>query len=623
MAANTAARLAGARDFVKQDRLATAEVELRSILDQDPGNVAAQMLLSVTYFRMGSLAQAAETLCAVLRDQPALIDAIGFLAVIRKTQNDLPGAVELYQRLLTLGHQTVDVYNQLGACWLEIGDAVAAGGAFKRAIELDRTVAHSYYNLGMALKLAGRSFETFSTFKRSAELDPDFVDNYVQLWEQMRQLLNWRDGLPILENGLRRHPNSARLMVMVASTYGKVGRPHEAEALFKSAAELDPSSGPPYAHWLQEEGRFAESVPVLKRAIAGEPIQGQAYYNLAIAKCFEVDGKPMIELISSLLAEKSIGGEGRMFLYYALAKSFDQEKNFELAMHYYDLANEQAYQVYNAQFDHDTFAVEHEHAALLKLYSKESIEALQRCGSESEIPIFIVGMIRTGTTLLDQILSSHPQVKSAGEQPFWQVSAGRVNQRWMDSGGNSADIRDLETRYLEVIHAATGGAPRVIDKMPTNFIHMGLMSVVFPNAKFIHIRRSPLDTCLSIYTTFLGSGTQFAYNQGNIVAYYREYLRAMEHWRSVIPRVQICEIDYEDLVSKKEAVMRSVLNYCEIEWDDEVLQHERNSTQVSTPSLWAVRQPVNTDSVEKWRRYEPWLGRLLELKDVAHPRPLG
>ena len=407
---------------------------------------------------------------------------------------------------------------------------------------------------------------------------------------------------------------------MVASTYGKVGRLKEAEALFKKASKIDAASSPPYAHWLQEEGRFKESVPLLTDSIRAQPIQGQAYYNLATAKCFEWDGETLIDRIPPLLKNDAIGIEGRMFLHYALAKSYEQNRNFELAMLSYDSANDHAYRAYNAKYDHDSFAGDAEYEALTKIYTRESIERLQSFGSRSNTPIFIIGMIRTGTTLLDQILSSHTEVRSAGEQPFWQVSAGRVNRRWLEGGGDPADIKDLEKRYLAIIRETGGTAVRVTDKMPTNFIHAGLMSVTFPRAKFIHIRRNPLDTCLSIYTTFLGSGTQFAYKQENIIAYFRDYMRTMEYWRSVLPPDQMIEIDYEDLVTNKEIVLRELLEFCNLKWSDAVLEHERNSSQVSTPSLWTARQPINAASVERWRKYEPWLGRLLDLKDLQHPK---
>lgn len=619
MATNLSPRLATARELLMRNRSDAAETELKALLADEPDNVPAQTLLGVLLFRTGRLPEAERVLEEVRLKEPRNWDVLSLVAVIRKARGDFAGAIPLFERLLGATPPTADLCNQLGSCYLALSDPVAAGAAFKRAIELDRTVAHSYYNLGMALKQAGKSYETYVTFQRAHELDPHFLDTYVQLWQQMRELLNWQEGLPILETGRRLHPGSVQMMVMLASTYGKVGRRTEAEKLFRKALALDAAAGPPYAHWLQEEGRFEESLPILKASVRSHPIQGLAYYNLAIAKCFEVDGKPLQEVAAPLLEDTRVEGEERMFLYYMFAKTYEQAKDYAQAMHYYDLANAQAYRLFNSHIRHDAWAADSEHATLTRLYTKERIEALRKHGSASDVPIFIVGMIRTGTTLLDQILSSHPHISSAGEQPFWQIRAGRTNRQWLENGGNPADIGELASSYLRALRETGGDAPRITDKMPTNFAHMGLMSVVFPEAKFIHIRRSPLDTCLSIYTTFLGKGTQFAYDQENIVSYYREYLRTMEHWRAVIPAEQMFEIDYEDLVANKQIVLREVLAFCGLEWDDACLQHEQNRSQVSTPSLWAARQPVNTASVERWRRYEPWLGKLLELKDVAHP----
>lgn len=619
MALNTSAHLANAREFYKQNRLDEAETELLAIFKHDQNNAAARTLLAATFLKAGRIGDAQRVLEQVLELEPTRLEAISLFGIVRMAQKDFRGAIEQYQRLLELVQPTADIYNQIGTCWLELGDEIQAGGAFKRAIELDPRLPHSYYNLGMALRMAGNSYETFITFKRSTELNPGFHENYVQLWQQMRQLLNWNEGLPLLEMGLRRFPDSTLMRIMLASTYGKLGEKEKAEAIYKTAAAIDPAAGPPYAHWLQEEGRFEDSIPVLKDALRLDPVQGQAYYNLAMAKCFEIDGRSVTDIIPPLLDHEAIREEGRMYLYYTLAKAYEQEKNYELTMRNYDFANEHAYRLYNAEIVHNPAAVESERQILAELFSLDKMERLRQLGSEDATPIFIVGMIRTGTTLLDQILSSHPRVKSAGEQPFWQVSAGRVNRRWTESGGDVADIRELEANYLSVLRTATGGAFRITDKMPTNFNHMGLISIVFPKAKFIHIRRSPMDTCLSIYTTFLGKGTQFAYNQTNIVGYYRAYMKMMDYWRTVISADQMIEIDYEELVSNKEPVLREVLSFCGLDWDDAVLTHEEHASHVSTPSLWTARQPVNTASVERWRKYEPWLGQLLELRDLKHP----
>jgi tetratricopeptide (TPR) repeat protein len=619
MSPDTSALLISARDHYRQNRLVEAQAQVRIVLQDDPANLPALLLMAGIDFRRGSYTESIQCLDAVLGIDPDQAEAVGLLALIYKARGDYVSAANQFDRLTKLGQANAETYTELGSCWLSAGDAKLAGAAFMRAIELDRNTAKHYYNLGLALNMAGKSFETYATFKRAIQLDPDYHDSYVQLWEQMRQLVFWTEGLPLLEQGLSRHPQSTQLQVMLAVAYGSVGARDKAEELFKSAIALDPKAGPSYAHWLQENGRFEESVPLLKAAIRRNHKQGQAYYNLATANCFDMDGSQLVDLIHPLLTDASVEQEDRMFLYYALAKSYDRVKDYEQAMANYDLANETAFEVFGCKVTNETSADPSGRETLSKIYSRRSLETLEPFGSKETLPTFIVGMIRTGTTLLDQLLSSHPDVRSVGEQPFWQICAGRLNRRWLQSGAQAADLKELEAGYLQVLKGASQGALRVVDKMPTNFLHIGLMSIVFPKAKFIHIRRSPVDTAVSIYTTFLGRGTQFAYNKRNIVEYYREYLDLMDLWRSILPAGRMIEIDYEELVTNKEAVLRRLLAFCGLAWDESVLSHEEHRSQVSTPSLWTVRQPVNNASVERWRRYEPWLGELLELKDVSHP----
>ena len=619
MAVQTSATLISAYTLLKSNRVDEAEIQVDELLRADPELVPALFLRGVIRFRTGRLEEAERLLETVCRREPGQFDALSLLAVIKKSRNDFAGAARLLQKLIQHGRESPDICNQLGTCFLELGDEVAAGTAFMRAVELDRTVAVSYFNLGLALKKAGRSFETFSTFKRAAELDPNLFGAYAEAWGQMRQILNWTEGLPLMETGMKQFPDSGEMKLMLATTYGKVGQTARAEELFQSALEASATAGTTYAYWLQEEGRFDESVPILKQVIKQHPTQGQPYYNLAVAKCFEIDGVSISDSILSLLSRADIVKEERMYLHYSLAKLREHEKDYEAAMASYDLANQEAYQLYNAAFVRDENAVEDEFKALKQLFTQEAIAGAEQYGSKSTVPIFIVGMIRTGTTLLDVILSSHPEVKSAGEQPFWQVSAGRVNRRWLEDGIRGEDTRELEARYLSSLRETAGEAKRITDKMPTNFAHMGLMSIVFPRAKFIHIRRNPVDTCLSIYTTFLGQGTQFAYSQENIVSYYKDYLRTIAYWRSVIPGDRMIEIDYENLVTDKEKSLRRIIQFCGLDWNDSLLSHEENRSPVRTPSLWTARQGVNTGSVERWLRYEPWLGKLRELKDLSHP----
>jgi len=620
MAIELSARLDAARRFYENGDFALAESELRAVLDHGRDNADALALLGVMRFKTSKVAEAVECFDAALRTEPDHYDALTWLALVRKSNKDVSGAIELLQRAVTLQPDDASAISHLGLCWLSLNRSVPAADAFKKLIRMQPEAAQGYYNLGMALKLEGGSFEAFYSFKKAIELDPDNLQCYVQIFKQLQLLLNWKDGLPLFESGLQRRPDSIALMISLAVTNGKLGKPDKAERLFKKAWNVNAIAGPPYAHWLHEEGRFEEAKEILQKTVQLDPLQAQAYHNLAVAKCFEFDGQTLADRVQSVLGHKGFRVEERMYLQYALALSFEHRKQFEIAMGHFDRANELAYHVHNLSQNFDHKAIGKSDERMMRTYSKEFIERYRRHGSTSEAPVFIVGMIRSGTTLLDQILSSHSRVSSAGEQPFWGLSAMRVDAKWETYGVDVADIPTLADTYLEVLEAVAGSALRATDKMPVNYRHLGLISVAFPNAKIIHLRRNPLDTCLSIYTTYLGASTNFAYNQRNIVENYREYLYLMDHWRSVLPSSQMIELDYEQLVSDKEPVIRGLIEFCGLDWDDACLHHERNASQVSTPSLFTARQAVNAASVEKWRLYEPWLGTLSELKGLCHPK---
>jgi len=232
--------------------------------------------------------------------------------------------------------------------------------------------------------------------------------------------------------------------------------------------------------------------------------------------------------------------------------------------------------------------------------------------SDSEVPVVVVGMMRSGTTLVEQILSSHADVLPAGEQRFWALNWQRA---FAGENGGFLPRRAAQVgrEYLGKLVTMYPDAPRITDKMPGNYLVAGLIHFALPNARIIHMRRHPVDTCISIYGTFNRAHVEFAHNRENIVFAYQQYQRLMDHWRSVLPPSRFLEVDYEQLVSDRLDVARELVKFLGLEWDEAVLHHEKNVHAVSTPSAWQVRQPVYTSSVERWRRFEPWLGAFAEL----------
>ena len=247
----------------------------------------------------------------------------------------------------------------------------------------------------------------------------------------------------------------------------------------------------------------------------------------------------------------------------------------------------------------------------------ERATALAAGSAEAERqPVFILGMPRSGTTLVEQILSSHPHVAAGGELPFWSKvsrSRGSSANELSDALGLAKSAEDYRVLLAEL----GPGARRVTDKWPLNFEQIGLILTGLPDARIIHCRRHPVDTCLSMFFQNFWEGNEFAWDRGDLVFFYRQYERLMAHWRRVLPPDQLLELDYEKLIANREAETRRVLAFVGLDRDDACLAHERNTRVVKTASVWQARQPIYTTSVERWRRYEPWLGELRALLPPA------
>ena len=235
-------------------------------------------------------------------------------------------------------------------------------------------------------------------------------------------------------------------------------------------------------------------------------------------------------------------------------------------------------------------------------------------GSGDATPILIIGMPRSGTTLVEQIVSSHPEVRGAGELNFWNERGAAWHQAG-PAGTEAPFLRQAAADYLRVLRAIGPKSARVTDKMPFNFLWAGLIHLAFPRATIIHCRRAAIDTALSIHQTLFHPGLAFPTGGAKLVAYFRSYQRLTDHWRSVLPAERFIEVEYEELTREPEPVIRRIIAGCGLGWHDACLRPERNPRAVKTPSKWQTRQPIYRHSVERWRRYEPWLGSLRALLD--------
>ncbi len=565
--------------------------------------------------RTGRWQEAENHILKVLKKEPSRGEALYWQALVHKNGGDPQGAAKLCETILGADPRNPIVQNELGLCLMTMNDAKRALTAFDVAARVDPGRGVYHFNLGLALSKLDRIYKARDAFREAIRLEPSRVEAYLELVRILEILDARNEVVEVLNLASKFHPANFQIQTALAAANAYVGNRKLAEQIYGQVSDAFPIAGNSFGLWLQQEGRFKESITCFQKSLQAVPQQGVAYYGLAEAKSFELDGLSWIPAAEELVDSDDLDLKGQTYLCYALARAFEKERDYEKTIQYFHLANAKAFQLYNEGRPYDRREIEALATESKAKFTKDFLGTSIQGASDSRKPIFIVGMIRSGTTLLDQILSSHPEVKSAGEPVFWLREADKV-RRLRDIRSQESYQKELANNYLQVLDSVDSSARHITDKMPLNYAHLGLIHQVFPNAKIIHLRRQPLDTCFSIYTTFLGQGPNFAYNASNIVFNYRQYLDLMAHWRQVLPKSVFMEVNYEDIVADKEAHARELIRYCDLEWSDSCLQHEHNDSSIRTPSKWQARQPVYKTSLQKWKPYEKWLGDLLDVQDL-------
>ncbi len=382
---------------------------------------------------------------------------------------------------------------------------------------------------------------------------------------------------------------------------------------------------------LSELGRFEEARACFERTIAIAPLLAGSYYDLVRCRPVTSSDKDLLQEMQAALAAPGLEVGQRLRLHLAIGKAAEDLGDYALAMQHFDAAD--GVRRGAAAFDSAAFSIEIDR--LIARCTREWIARACELGSSDATPVLILGMPRSGTTLVEQIVSMHPEVAGGGELHFWNqrgVEWHRSDVAGNVAAGNERPFVTTENRvsefvfsdflakaaaeYLDLLRAIAPTAARVTDKMPFNFLWAGLIHLAFPRAVIIHCRRTAIDTALSIHQTHFRPGLVFPTGGAELVAYFRDYQRLIEHWRSVLPADRFVEVDYEDLTGAPEPVIRRIIAACGLAWNDACLRPEANPRAVNTPSKWQARQPIYRTSVARWRRYEPWLGPLRALLDV-------
>ena len=365
------------------------------------------------------------------------------------------------------------------------------------------------------------------------------------------------------------------------------------------------------ANSLTERGDFDEGAKALDRSLEIDPNQGGAWYELARGRRLTDSDRPLIARMLAAIRSTTVAVD-LVKLHLALGKLYDDLNQPDLAMRHF--AQSQQIKTPLARFDRGAF--ERHVDALIARFTPAFFAEHSATGDPSPLPTTIVGLPRSGTTLLEQVLASHPAVAGAGELSFWLERDGLLQ-----AATTPTAIANLQARTaraaLNGLASAAPGAHRVIDKNPFNFLRVGLIHLTFPHAVIFHCRRHPIDTCLSISSTYFAPRSDFPATAADLVFYHREYVRLTDHWRAVLPPESFIDVDYEALVTDSERSARGLITALDLPWNDACLYPELNTRSVRTSSKWQVRQPIHGGSVDRWRRYEPWLGELAALAQTG------
>jgi tetratricopeptide (TPR) repeat protein len=523
----------------------------------------------------------------------------------------LPAAIAALRRATELAPQDAAAHHLLGQAFLQglrLGEAAAS---LQLAVTLDANFADAYQDLAAALDRQNLHPEATAAYREAVRLRPEWAEGHGRLGELLELAGQDEDALECFRRAAAAAPATETGWLNRARVLVAEGNFAEAEAELREAVAAEPHSDLLYkllADVLAKQGRFEEAIAACDRALALNPLQVPAHLIAVQAKkCSEAD-RPRLERMLATLEHPSADDEDRVFLHFAIAKILNDWGEYGEAMRHFDIANHLRHRKVN--FDRALFAAHIDW--LVQRFTGDFFASRADFAIADETPLLIVGMPRSGTTLVEQILSSHPQIAAGGEVSFWTkraVSWGIASAAYL----TPASARKLSEEYCAKLHRIRPDAARVTDKVPFNFFQLGLIHLLLPKARVIHCRRHPVDTCLSMYFTNFKETMEYASDKGDLAFAYQHYARLMAHWRSVLPPDRFLEVDYERLITDREALTRRLIGFADVAWDDACMMPERNPRPVTTASVWQVRQPVYTTSVERWRRYEPWLGELRQL----------
>jgi len=571
-----------AATYHQKGDLQQAAQTYQRLLEMEPEHADASHLLGLIAHQSGNHELATRLIIKAIHKNPSQSLYYSNLAIVLMAVGRLEDAANCYQNVVHIQPDHAAAYHSLGNIRLQQGNLPAAIASYQQAIRIAPNDAAVHNNLGVAWLKQGELTEAEKSFREAIRVTPDYTEACSNL------------GIALKDQG----------------------KLEQAEAALKQALGINPDDADScnnLGNVLLSLGKLKEARNAYSRALQIRPDYSEAFRSLSKLKRYsEIDAETL--RMKALFHSPDTSREKKMHLGFALGKIHEDIEDYEKAFEYIGQANH----LFRSSYDYDIAEDKAFFDLVTNIFDKNFMHRHQDSGNNDETPIFIVGMPRSGTSLIEQILASHPQVYGAGELSY-------LKQIILHACGNAPgydflknietfrqdDFTNLGNEYIANIRKHSASAKFITDKLPHNFFYLGMINIILPRAKIIHCRRNPLDNCLSIFKNYFSDYQRYAYDLTELGEYFHLYQALMEHWHHILPKDRIYDIQYEALVAEQESQTKALLRHCGLAWDEHCLSFHKTDRAVRTASAAQVRQPVYQRSVHLWRRYEKHLEPLV------------
>ena len=578
----------------------------------DPKSASAHGNLGIAYYDKKDYKAAEACHKAALAINPAFAPSLNNMGSILRQAKDYDGAVSWYRRAVEANPRYLEPLNNMGETFIRTDKGEEAVKVLGQALAKNPRYTEARCNQGYAFACIEKEKEALACFTTALKARPDYAEAYVGIARVRKDLYDLNAAETAIKKAVSLKPELAEAHSVLGSVYMAQGRTELARKSFEHALSLDSdmtSAKLGMGNIHLEEGRFEEAETIFKGVVDNKTERMGALFSLAQTRKV----KPGDEIVALLEAEAEklpdLSENKAIYIHFALGKVYDDlgeaDKSFPHFLKGCAMKRKKLY--YDADEKDKHFA------HVTDVFSKEFIDRRRGHGEKSDLPIFVLGMPRSGTTLTEQIIASHPSVFGAGELfDLLDLSSGKSNFPDNMKDLTPERMAEMGAQYVAGLRARDQNARKITDKMPANFMNVGLIHLILPNAKIVHVKRNPLDTCISCFTRLFAHNQNQTYDLYELGRFYRAYSLMMDHWKKVLPKGSFYEIEYEKLIEDTDAEARKLVEYCGLEWDDKCLEFHKHERSIRTASVTQVRQPIYKSSVARWKKYEKYVEPLIK-----------